>query len=162
MDNFYALQTLQSTEVDCRTWLHVPSGTLWSTSSDTHQVVETEGICKQVPRSTSVESKHFESIFCAKIDWNCKLKFVGLLHHPMWLTLVSALFGHLFSILFFVWLRSLTRIQYPKCAHGLYCELNPNQNCVYIWVEVSFYIKRGLSLRLICCLTSHSIIFQLY
>ena len=29
-----------STEVDRRTWLHVPSGTHWSTSSDTHQVVE--------------------------------------------------------------------------------------------------------------------------
>ena len=27
-------------EVDLRTWLHVPSGTPWSTSSDTHQVVE--------------------------------------------------------------------------------------------------------------------------
>ena len=27
-------------KVDLRTWLHVPSGTLWSTSSDTHQVVE--------------------------------------------------------------------------------------------------------------------------
>ena len=32
----------ESTEVDRRTWLHVPSGTHWSTSSDTHQVVETE------------------------------------------------------------------------------------------------------------------------
>ena len=30
----------KSTEVDCRTWQHVPSGTHWSTSSDTHQVVE--------------------------------------------------------------------------------------------------------------------------
>ena len=29
-----------STEVDRRTWLHVPSWTRWSTSSDTHQVVE--------------------------------------------------------------------------------------------------------------------------
>ena len=29
----------ESTEVDLRTWLHVPSGTQWSTSSDTHQVV---------------------------------------------------------------------------------------------------------------------------
>ena len=29
----------ESTEVDRRTWLHVPSGTHWSTSSDTHQVV---------------------------------------------------------------------------------------------------------------------------
>ena len=30
----------ESTEVDRRTWIHVPSGTHWSTSSDTHQVVE--------------------------------------------------------------------------------------------------------------------------
>ena len=30
----------ESTEVDRRTWLHVPSGTHWPTSSDTHQVVE--------------------------------------------------------------------------------------------------------------------------
>ena len=30
----------ESTEVDRRTWLHVPSGTTWSTSSDTYQVVE--------------------------------------------------------------------------------------------------------------------------
>ena len=30
----------KSTEVDRRTWLHVPSGTPWFTSSDTHQVVE--------------------------------------------------------------------------------------------------------------------------
>ena len=32
----------ESTEVDRRTWLHVPSGTHWSTRSDTHQVVEIE------------------------------------------------------------------------------------------------------------------------
>ena len=30
----------ESTDVDRRTWLHVSSGTRWSTSSDTHQVVE--------------------------------------------------------------------------------------------------------------------------
>ena len=30
----------ESTKVDPRTWLHVPSGTLWSTSSDTHHVCE--------------------------------------------------------------------------------------------------------------------------
>ena len=34
------LKRYESTEVAHRTWLHVPSGTLWSTSSDTHQVVE--------------------------------------------------------------------------------------------------------------------------
>ena len=38
--NFDALKHYKSTEVDRRTWLHVPSGTPWSTSSDTHQVVE--------------------------------------------------------------------------------------------------------------------------
>ena len=32
----------ESTEVDRRSWLHVPSGTHWSTSSDTHQVVENQ------------------------------------------------------------------------------------------------------------------------
>ena len=32
----------KSNEVDRRTLLHVPSGTPWSTSSDTHQVVEIE------------------------------------------------------------------------------------------------------------------------
>ena len=30
----------EPTEVDRRFWLHVPSGTHWSTSSDTQQVVE--------------------------------------------------------------------------------------------------------------------------
>ena len=32
----------ESTEVDRRTWLHVLSGTPWSTSSDTYQVIEIE------------------------------------------------------------------------------------------------------------------------
>ena len=35
----------ESTEVERRTWLHVPSGTLWSTSSDTHQVEQTFEHC---------------------------------------------------------------------------------------------------------------------
>ena len=30
----------ESTEIDRKTWLHVPSGTPWSTGSDTHQVVD--------------------------------------------------------------------------------------------------------------------------
>ena len=30
----------ESIEVDRRTWLHVPLGTRWSTSSDTHQAGE--------------------------------------------------------------------------------------------------------------------------
>ena len=37
---FDALKRYESTEVERRTWLHVPSGTPWSTSSDTNQVVE--------------------------------------------------------------------------------------------------------------------------
>ena len=36
----------ESTEVERRTWLHVPSGKLWSTSSDTHQVVELMCACQ--------------------------------------------------------------------------------------------------------------------
>ena len=36
-ENFDALKRYESTEVDRRTWLHVPSGTHWPTSSDTHQ-----------------------------------------------------------------------------------------------------------------------------
>ena len=39
-ENCDALKRYDSTEVDHRTWLHVPSGTHWSTSSDTLQVVE--------------------------------------------------------------------------------------------------------------------------
>ena len=34
MENFDALKTYESTEVGRKTWLHVPSGTYWSTSSD--------------------------------------------------------------------------------------------------------------------------------
>ena len=34
------LKRYESTKVDSRTWLHVPSRTHWSTSSDTRQVVE--------------------------------------------------------------------------------------------------------------------------
>ena len=30
----------ESTEVDRRTWLHMPSETHWSNSSGTHQIVE--------------------------------------------------------------------------------------------------------------------------
>ena len=39
-ENFNALKCNESTEVDRRTLLHLHSGTLWSTNSDTHQVVE--------------------------------------------------------------------------------------------------------------------------
>ena len=39
-DNLMLTKRYESTEVNRRTWLHVPSGTPWSTSSDTHHVVE--------------------------------------------------------------------------------------------------------------------------
>ena len=59
-----------------------------------------EGTYSQVLRSTSVDLYRFESIkiFCVKIDRkNCN--FVGLLHHPFWFKLLSALLGHYFSTL---------------------------------------------------------------
>ena len=37
---FMLSKRYESTKVNRRTWLHVPWGTHWSTSSDTHQVVE--------------------------------------------------------------------------------------------------------------------------
>ena len=51
----------ESTEVDRRTWLHVPSGTHWSTSSDTHQVVEI-----QIETSTKRKRKRSDSILWQK------------------------------------------------------------------------------------------------
>ena len=41
-ENFDALKVLRINRIDCGTWLHVPSGTHWSTSSDTHQIVESQ------------------------------------------------------------------------------------------------------------------------
>ena len=41
---------------------------------------------------------------------------------------------------FIVWLGSLMRVQYPKCAYGPYCKLNPIKNGVYILVESLFII----------------------
>ena len=38
-ENFDNLKRYESTEVDRRTWVHVPTGTHWSTGSDTHQVL---------------------------------------------------------------------------------------------------------------------------
>ena len=45
----------ESTEVDRRTWLHVPSETHWSTSSDNHQVVENQ---IQISTKTSTKGRH--------------------------------------------------------------------------------------------------------
>ena len=47
----------ESTEVDRRTWLHVPSGTHWSTSSNTHQVVEI-----QIETSTTSTLKNIKGV----------------------------------------------------------------------------------------------------
>ena len=47
----------ESTAVDRRTWLHVPLGTHWSTSSDTHQVVEI-----QIETSTKMYTPFFKRI----------------------------------------------------------------------------------------------------
>ena len=44
----------ESTKVDRRTWLHVPSGTHWSISSDTLQVVEI-----QIATSTKMYTPFF-------------------------------------------------------------------------------------------------------
>ena len=81
----------ESSEVDRRTCLHVPSGTLWSTSSDTRQVVKirTEtstkmftifsllpacrgtlsllAVCQSVSLSVSLSARHtqFSGLFSA-------------------------------------------------------------------------------------------------
>ena len=44
----------ESTDVNRRTWLNVPSGTHWSTSSDTYQAVEI-----QIETSTKILYAHF-------------------------------------------------------------------------------------------------------
>ena len=60
------LKRYEPTEVDRRTWLHVPSGTRWSNSSDTHVNYETSNVvdifehgcsyqCLQGPSPSSVE-----------------------------------------------------------------------------------------------------------
>ena len=46
----------ESTEVERRTWLHVPSGKLWSTSSDTHQVSEVMCACQIYECSVTVSA----------------------------------------------------------------------------------------------------------
>ena len=53
----------KSTEVDRRTWLHVPSGTLWSTSSDTCQVVEI-----WIETYTKMYIHHFKSDLVYYVD----------------------------------------------------------------------------------------------
>ena len=66
----------ESTEIDRRTWLHVPSGTHWSTSSDTPQVVEIKNELKK-------NGKKDDLVYDPKITVNSK---VGLtyLKTPRW------------------------------------------------------------------------------
>ena len=52
----------ESTEVDRRTWLHVPSGTHWSTSSDTQEVVEI-----QIETSTKMCTPFFFYIIVCRL-----------------------------------------------------------------------------------------------
>ena len=56
---FMLSKRYEPTEVDRRTWLHVPSGTPWSTSSDTHQVV---GIRKETSTYLYTNNRDFLSI----------------------------------------------------------------------------------------------------
>ena len=66
-ENFDALKHYESTEVDRRTWLHVPSRTPWSTSSDTHQVV---GIWK----AGNNDFKNIKST-CCNAKFNPRIRF---------------------------------------------------------------------------------------
>ena len=64
------------------------------------------GSRSQILRWTFVDLYHFESIqiLCVEIDSN--YDFMGLLHHPFWLYLVSAILGITFQRFnYFVWLR---------------------------------------------------------
>ena len=78
----------ESTEVDRRTWLHVPSGTHWFTSSDTHQVVEI-----QIETSKLDEKEITGQTICRKVqnllkfteirdDINCQLSKILSIHRP--------------------------------------------------------------------------------
>ena len=69
----------KSTEVDRRTWLHVPSETPWSTSSDTHQVDKITKrdfyyFCLSKYNSTTFSKgnpSYFLTHYCqVKLKWN--------------------------------------------------------------------------------------------
>ena len=65
-ENFDALKRYGSTEVDLRTWLHVPSRTPWSISSDTHQLVEIWKETSTCYVFTIINIKRI-SVFCLNI-----------------------------------------------------------------------------------------------
>ena len=56
-------KTYESTEVDRRTWLHVPSGNHWSTSSDTHQVKYTKMVKYKQKSINFAYIKHDDFVF---------------------------------------------------------------------------------------------------
>ena len=69
-------QSYESTEIDRRTWLNVPSGTHWSTSSDTHQVVE-------IWKETSIKKYTMWKVLSQGIHL-CNMKALFLLVSKIW------------------------------------------------------------------------------
>ena len=69
----------ESTEVECRTWLHVPSGKFWPTSSDTHQVVEVMCACQiyegSICHRLNVEEENGKEARGKKIKMRCHAPF---------------------------------------------------------------------------------------
>ena len=65
-------KTYESTKIDRRTWLHVPSGTLWSTSSGTHQVSEVVEMLKGIKMYTPFS-----------------IDFINNMDHKGYITLIS-------------------------------------------------------------------------
>ena len=72
---FDALKRYESTEVDRRTWLYVPSGTLWSTSSDTQN-----SISGLLPQRRTLNDKTLHPRQCTFTLPIFSLEFVFHLH----------------------------------------------------------------------------------
>ena len=66
-ENVMLSKRFESTDVDRRTWQHVPSGTHWSTSSNTHKVVDIRKRLASIIRNSFV----FKS-------GNCRYKYIVL------------------------------------------------------------------------------------
>ena len=101
----------ESTEVDCRTWLYVPSGAHWTTSSDTHQVVESANEVSRnttaviSPVETTFKRKYDKSIFVSQFYWTyCIFKC----HHP---------WGHNIGLIIAWWYCKVTTNNY--CPYGM-------------------------------------------
>ena len=95
-ENFDALKRHESTEVDRRTWLHVPSGTLWSTSSDTHQVVEVW--CVYYKRKQLVENISWNISRKSKSSKFISTAFANGIIRRSWTVLDSVVNVHMFVI----------------------------------------------------------------